>query len=203
MKNKKAFTLVELMIVIAIIGALAGLLVPMVSNAMRTATAGKSKTFMQGLLSAMNDYKTEMGAYPDFVKAGTRINLNDGDNALILFKCLTGKNPDGDLSAEDRYSYNPDKKTFFSFSDDNIKKINGKWKIVDAFENPNIYICVAEDGEELIKEGLPTTKDGIDSDELDSIIPNKELGVRAKAVIFTLQKDAGDSDAENVFSWQK
>ncbi len=56
MKNKRGFTLVELMVVVAIIALLMGLLLPALSSAMATARAKKDSTNLRGLGQGMAAY---------------------------------------------------------------------------------------------------------------------------------------------------
>ena len=78
MKNtKKAFTLVELLIVIAIIGILVGMLTPMISSAQKRAVASTSKTFLINIASALERYQAEYGYFPDFLASRDRVNLAD------------------------------------------------------------------------------------------------------------------------------
>ena len=205
MKNRKAFTLVELMIVIAIIGVLASLLTPMISSAYTKALATNSKTFMANMASALERYKDDNGDYPKFLHE-PRVNLNDADNAASLYKMLAAKNPDGSrLTSADRREFNRRLTTYLDFNMNSVKKIGGKWKIVDSFGNPNIYVCVDSDSDGFIKSGFPNRRDGIEADELAEIVPNSKTGLMAKVILFTLKKDADRSDAdysaENVFTW--
>ena len=64
MKQKKAFTLVELLIVISIIGILAALLMPAISAAQRNAVRSTSKAFLTGMVTALERYKDEYGYFP-------------------------------------------------------------------------------------------------------------------------------------------
>lgn len=205
MKNRKAFTLVELMIVIAIIGVLASLLTPMISSAYTKALATNSKTFMANMASALERYKEDNGDYPKFLHE-PRVNLNDADNAASIYKMLAAKNPDGSrLTSADRREFNRRLTTYLDFNMNSVKKIRGKWKIVDSFGNPNIYVCVDSDSDGFIKSGFPNRRDGIEADELAEIVPNSKTGLMAKVILFTLKKDADRSDAdysaENVFTW--
>lgn len=206
MKNKKAFTLVELMIVIAIIGVLVGMLTPMISGAYKKAIATNSKTFMSNMAAALERYRDDNGDFPKFLTSVDRVNLNDGDNAASLYKMLVGKNPDGSrLSAADRKEFNRRSTTYMDFNMNSIVKKGATWKIVDSFGNPNIYVCVDADFDDHIKKGLPARKDGIEADELKELVPNPSKGLMAKVVMFTLRKDSERSDAdysaENIYTW--
>lgn len=206
MKNKKAFTLVELMIVIAIIGVLVGMLTPMISGAYKKALATNSKTFMSNMAMALERYKDDNGDFPKFLTTSARVNLDTADNSLNLYKALVGKNPDGSrLSATDRREFNRRSNNYMDFNMNSIVKKDSKWKIVDSFGNPNIYVCVDADSDGFIKEGFPTRRDGIDSEELREVVPNSKTGLMAKVIMFTLRKDAekatADYSAENIYTW--
>ena len=85
---------------------------------------------------------------------------------------------------------------FLDFSTSNLVQLKGKWKLVDGFGNPNIYVSVDKDGDGFIKQGFPTVTDGIPADELRDIVPNPERGLRARAIVFTLKKDGRSAKAE-------
>ncbi len=208
MKNaKKAFTLVELMIVIAIIGVLVGMLTPMISGAQKRALATTSKTLFTNMASALERYQAEYGYYPTFLTTSSRINLADSNNAEAMIKALTGKNAEGGrLSQSDRREYNRKARNFIDIATSNIVKKDGKWLLVDSFSNPNIYVCVDSDNDGFIKSGFPTVADGFNMYEIKELVPNPSVGIRSKVIIFTLKKDSNrvtaDYSADNVFTWQ-
>ena len=207
MKNcKKAFTLVELMIVIAIIGVLVGMLTPMISGAQKRALATTSKTLFSNMASALERYQGEYGYYPNFLTAHDRTNLAQENYSEGMIKALTGKNPEGGkLTQSDRREYNRKARNFLDIATANIIKKDGKWLIVDSFGNPNIYVCVDSDNDGFIKTGFPTIADGFTVMQIKEIVPNPSSGVRAKAIIFTLKKDSRSATAhfssEDVFTW--
>lgn len=57
MKNNKGFTLIELMVVIAIIGVLAAIVVPRFANSQRSANTGKVAADLRSLDSALVMYQ--------------------------------------------------------------------------------------------------------------------------------------------------
>ncbi|MFI3290375.1 MAG: type II secretion system protein [Opitutales bacterium] len=209
-KIKKAFTLVELLIVVAIIGVLASLLMPALSKSKTKVTAMQTKTFLTSMTAALNSYKVDNGSFPEFLTRSERINLNDGDNAVSLVKMLTGRTPEGEnLSDADIIKFCARKPTrYLSFTDDNLKQLGDakQWKLIDAFGNPNIYVCVDNTGIGKIKKGYPTIADGLTSSEVEELVANPSAGITADVIIFTLKKDedAPDADygAENVYSWK-
>ena len=203
---KKGFTLIELMIVISIIGVLVGLLTPMISNAQKNAVKATSKTFFSNMVNALERYKDEYGYFPDFLTARDRTNLDDGNYAENFVKAVTGVDCDGKkLSQSDRAEFNRKCRKCLAFSTSNLVQLKGKWKLVDGFGNPNIYVSVDKDGDGFIKQGFPTVTDGIPADELRDIVPNPERGLRARAIVFTLKKDGrsakAEYGAEDIFSW--
>jgi len=210
MKTKRnAFTLVELLIVITIIGVLVGLIIPGVSRTQITALKATSSAFLKSMGTALEQYKTEYGYFPDFLTERERTNLNDGSYSDSMVKALTGKDPDGNsLTQSDRKTFNRRARLFMTFDNNNLKKANptAPWKIIDSFENPNIYICVDGDGDGFINQGFPTTTDGLSEDTEKELVPNPQRGVRSGVILFTLKKDSMAAGAnfmsEDVFSWQ-
>ena len=209
MKNaKRAFTLVELMIVISIIGILVGLLTPMISSAQKNATKTTCKTFFTNIATALEQYRSEYGYFPTFLTGRDRINLDDGSYSENFVKAISGRDTDGSpLSTSDRREFNRRGKMFLEFTAQNLvqKKNSSQWRVVDSFGNPNIYICVDGDNDGFIKQGFPTATDGINRTELKELVPNPQTGIRAKAIVFTLKKDSkkasADYASEDVFSW--
>jgi len=62
--NRKAFTLVELLVVIGIIAVLAGLLLPAVNHMRRSAQITGQKADFQTIASALESYRADFGDYP-------------------------------------------------------------------------------------------------------------------------------------------
>jgi prepilin-type N-terminal cleavage/methylation domain len=203
-KRRKAFTLIELLIVIAIIGVMASLMLPTISTAMKSVKKANSKNFMVQLAGAIDNYKAEYGYYPAFLTEKKRVNLAEGENVNYLVMSLTGKELDGSplKSTSDRNKYNRRMKPFFDFGDHLVKK-GDKYQIVDSFGNPNIYICVDAGG--VIKTGYPTVSDGISKDTYEELVPQGRI--RKAVIVFTLKKDSDKAtgtefyEAEDIFTW--
>lgn len=64
-RMKKAFTLVEILIVVVILGILAAIVVPQFTNATQDAQAGNLKTQLSTLQNQIELYKARTNAYPD------------------------------------------------------------------------------------------------------------------------------------------
>lgn len=60
----RGFTLVEMLVVIAIISVLAGLILPTLGNAKKSAMIARSKSEMGAIVAAISQYQTEYSRYP-------------------------------------------------------------------------------------------------------------------------------------------
>ena len=63
-RQGKAFTLVEMMVVVAIIGILASILIPVLARSKTKAKVASAKFQMAELIAAVKSYKSDNGRYP-------------------------------------------------------------------------------------------------------------------------------------------
>jgi len=76
-KNKKGFTLVELIVVIAILGILAALVVPRFGEFQNQANISHDRATLRTVQGAVNMYRAQNGRWPDqAVGAGTTTTAN-------------------------------------------------------------------------------------------------------------------------------
>jgi prepilin-type N-terminal cleavage/methylation domain-containing protein len=146
-KARSAFTLVEIMIVIGIIGVLAALLLPAVLSGGKKKYVAETAALIQNLKIALDDYAsdTRFGDYPP-----TSLRLLDdtfstnGVNEGIESAAAC-------LSTQDRgFSYDPGKEDYYGntdgdnlpngFSNNSRFKKRGALELLDAFGNPLVYI---------------------------------------------------------------
>ncbi|RJP26603.1 MAG: prepilin-type N-terminal cleavage/methylation domain-containing protein [Candidatus Omnitrophota bacterium] len=81
-KTASAFTLIELLIVVAIIGVLAAIAVPNFLNARVRAMIAKVEGEFQTMATALEMYKIDRGKYPPFVDP-SGVNINPVNRRLI------------------------------------------------------------------------------------------------------------------------
>lgn len=88
--RRTAFTLIELLTVIAIIAVLMGLLFPAISGVKETAKKAQAKNDAVGILNAVKSYYTEYGKYP---LATPGADTEKGDISATLLQTLTATEP--------------------------------------------------------------------------------------------------------------
>src|SRR5438045_7679958 len=79
--NKRAFTLIELLAVIAIIGILAAILIPTIGSAQTAARKAKTRSQFAQWAAAIEAFRQEYGYYPTFETTGNGANKVNGNTA--------------------------------------------------------------------------------------------------------------------------
>jgi type IV pilus assembly protein PilA len=92
MKNRKAFTLIELMVVILIVGILAAVAIPLMRGRVDSAKWSEGKAMMGTVGTAIRAYAAEKGASATLYGAGlpTAATLGFGANDLVGTYFSTG-----------------------------------------------------------------------------------------------------------------
>ncbi len=91
---KRAFTLVELLVAIAIIAILAGILLPAVNGAIKKAEAAKAKAEMTVLVNAIKQYESTYGVLP--LKDSAAELVASGDYEAFIKMLQAEGTPDSD-----------------------------------------------------------------------------------------------------------
>ena len=138
--RRRAFTLIELLTVIAVIGILASILIPTVGAAKKAANKAKTKAQFVGWANALQNFKSTYGYYPDIFNNG-QLNLSNSSEDFI--EALSGRDSSGNVSNEHG---NRRAAGFYSFAEGEFQMADdgtiSDTQLADAFNNPNIIIYV-------------------------------------------------------------
>ncbi len=93
LRNRKGFTLIELMVVVAIIGILAAIAIPMYRTQQIKAKMTEGTRAVSSVASAIGDYYQDEGGFPDFAAdldvAGINNTLGVGVSTLRYIQAMT------------------------------------------------------------------------------------------------------------------
>lgn len=94
-----AFTLIEMLVVMVILGILAAILTPVVKNGLRSARKNQARTEVKAIETAVRAYLQEYGKLPipNTAQGGAEPNeyLAEGTNSNWIIKVLTYADPQG------------------------------------------------------------------------------------------------------------
>ena len=195
--GRRAFTLIELLLVIAIIGIVSALLLVAIKGAQNTALRTASEATFQQWAQSLARYKAEYKYYPHLGSGGTSSSdsyytLDNEEICANFVRALSGRNIDGtELTSAQRRDYNPRAQEFCSFPNNSYMNDDPKTRrLADRFGNAKIRIVLDTDGDgSVVLRELPEKT--LDLGLLDG---NR---LNAKIVIYTLERD-GSADYRDV-----
>jgi prepilin-type N-terminal cleavage/methylation domain-containing protein len=146
--RRRGFTLIELLVAIAVIALLASISIPAVFAVRRRAEVKRTKTYLETIRLALENYSNDFGDYPPSRPklVGLPSNgVNDGVECLV--RCLATTKKNGPyFQFEDAVLVNTD--------GDSIKggknptgasfKVPDLFEVKDPWENPLVYIHNAD-----------------------------------------------------------
>ncbi len=200
----RAFTLIELLTVIAIIGILAAILVPTVGAARVFANKTKTKVQFAQWAGAIEAFRSEYGYAPPLTN-GSLVN------PTVFFAAITGRDfRGGPLSGPALYG-NTKAISFCAVSDsERVKDADGvaRNELCDAFGNSEIVMLVDADGNGVISGAelvRPPVRAGNSAVGFRGILePPEERfpadGLRARVVFYSA--GVGGTPDDIVYSWR-
>lgn len=163
--DRRAFTLIELLTVVAIIGILSAILIPTVSSARRSANKARTRAQFAQWGSAIEAFRQEYGYYPTFETGGAGANKVNGNTAAgtnvtalhRFYETLVGTRRDGSAltgvatgTPTPPLGQNTRRIPFITFTDADIvpptttdPNLTAKRGLIrDAFDNTDIVVLM-------------------------------------------------------------
>lgn len=196
------FSVVELLAVIAIIGILGAILIPVVGSIQMRARQSQSRALFTQLATATVNYRADYGYYPLFGQPrGT------GDTAIRfreaggdVYRTYTGYDPlTGESILESgKKSLNRKGRTYYTFSESELEKDY----VVDAFGNRDIVLVLDTDFNQLLESTVLTNGEPaghVDGYPEDAYQPSLSVNLRQPVVLYS----AGGGSGKEVTTWTR
>lgn len=208
LNRQTAFTLLELLSVIAVIGILAAMIFPAVRSARVSANKARTKVQFSQWAAALEGFRSEYGYYPAFAASafvnGGATTAITGDH--LFHDILAGRKRDGTalLSTGPAATQNRKLIGFYSFSDSDFTNASSSTPnlLHDAFDNTEIAVLVDKNLDGAIKVGSDYTV----LPAVGGLTPGPAdfpaTGVRAGVIFYAPAPGADAANPEFIFSWK-
>lgn len=158
-QHPRGFTLIELLTVIAIIGILAGILIPTVGAVRKQAKIAASKSQFNQYINAIQMFKSEYGYHP-FAAGAVDVTVDLSTSSQDFIRTLSARNASGTAVQE---GGNRRGIAFHSFGESeyfynaNTDSVDPN-QLADRFNNTNIRVMIDVDGDGVVN---PATAGGL------------------------------------------
>ena len=158
-RNTSAFTLIELLMVIAIIGILAGILIPTVGAVRKQANIAASKSQLSNYVTAVQLFKGEYSYYP-FVSGGNDTTVDISSQSTLFIETLSGRSasngtPKSEGGNRRRIGFHSFSESEFLLNDDDTVD---QTQLADRFNNTAIKVRIDGDGTGFIAPDVSGTE---------------------------------------------
>lgn len=210
-----AFTLLELLAVIAVIGILAAMIFPAVRSARISAHKARTKVQFSQWSAAMEGFRTEYGYYP-VLHSSNLVNppgqTTDPATLHLFHDVLAAKRRDGSAlpayttgtNAQFPEAQNRKLISFYSFSDADFTNATSPtpYLLHDVFDNTEIAVLVDRNLDGFIKLGSDFTVLPAVSGMTPGAADFPTSGVRAGVIFYAPAPGADAANPEFIFSWK-
>lgn len=206
--RQTAFTLLELLSVIAVIGILTALIFPAVRSARVAANKARTKVQFSQWAAALEGFRSEYGYYPVFdatalVNGGATTAIT-GDH--LFHDILAGRKRDGTALPATGPAATQNRKLigFYSFSDADFTNAGSPTPnlLRDAFDNTEIAVLVDKNLDGVIKAGSDYPTLPAVSGLVPGAVDFPPTGVRAGVIFYAPAPGADAANPGFIFSWK-
>ncbi len=199
MNTRRAFTLIELLAVLVILGVLAAVIVPSVASVRAGVDRARTKVMFNQWALACAQFRQEYGFVPPL---GVDNRLATADDATSFVRVLSGRNPDG-TAVIDPATLGGNMRRLAFYTPGAAELRDGV--LADAFGNAELGVMVDRDGDGWVRPGSDGVVPGVRAaDGSGPFTPDATqlpaIGVRAEIIFFSAGR--GRTAADLVLSWQ-